>query len=146
MIYMPSHLIDRGDHWFALYSGTEAPHNRYDAGRHAIYGVEIPRYRFAGLSSVASLTSRMRTQPFFLSGARLYLDAAIQGRLRAELCNAFGQPLPGFTFDRCTPVIGDAESHELRWEGSDLAEYRAYGVTLRLEWSGGMVYSTYSGV
>jgi hypothetical protein len=144
MVYMPTHLIDRGDHWLGLYSGTNATHNKYATGKHAIHGVKIPRYRFAGLSSSASLTARVRTQPFFLSGPQLRLDAAVKGRLRAELCNSFGQPLPGFTFDRCAPVGGDSTAHELRWDGADVADYRSYAASLRLEWIDGMVYGIYA--
>lgn len=144
LIYMPSHLIDQGDHWLGLYTACDAPHNKYWSGQHTIHGVRIPRYRFAGLGSSGSLTARIRTAPFFLGGPRLQLDAAIRGSLRAELCDAFGRPFPGFRFAESVPVAGDNAAHELRWNGADSLDYQTYAVTLRLEWTDGMVYGAHT--
>ncbi len=143
MVYMPNHLVDRGDHWLALYTGSAGLHNEAQRGKRGVHAAKIPRFRFAGLSANASLTARAMTKPFFLNGTEIRLDASVQPRggvLRAELCGALGQPLKGFTFADSTPVTGDNQSHPLRWQGGSLDDYRLHPVSMRLEWTGGIVY------
>lgn len=147
MVYMPNHLIERGDHWVALYTGSASVHNQPERGKRGVHAARIARYRFAGLSAPASLTARVLTKPFFLSQGDLRLDAAMETRgvLRAELCGALGQPLKGFTFADSTGVEGDNQSHVLRWKGGSLDDYRLHPVSLRLEWTRGTVYGVFTG-
>jgi hypothetical protein len=140
-VYMPSHLIDKGDHWLGLYSAVAVKHNApRDQNRGTIHGVKIGRHRFAGLASNGSLSARVRTRPFVLSAPRLLLDAAIEGTLRAELCDAFGRPFGGFSFAESVPVRGDSPAHELRWQATGPGSYRHDAVTVRLEWTRGTIY------
>jgi hypothetical protein len=143
-IYMPSHLIDRGDHWLGLYSAANVKHNMArEGGENTVHGVKIPRYRFAGLGSTSSLSARLWTKPFILPSPHLAIDAAIQGSLRAELCNAFGQPLEGCTYAESIPISGDSPRHALRWKQADYGDYQFDAVSLRLEWTGGVVYGAF---
>lgn len=140
MIYMPSHLIDRTDHWLALYSAVNMKHNRARLeGVKTLHAVKIPRYRFAGLSSEGGLSARIRTAPFVISSNRISLDASLQGSLRAELCDAFGRSFEGMTIADAAPLTGDSEKHELRWK-TDVSAYRGDAASLRLEWTRGIVY------
>ena len=86
----------------------------------------------------------MRTVPFILSAPRLLLDAAVAGSLRAELCNSFGRPLEGLTFADSVPVTGDTQRHELRWKTSTVADYQYDAVSLRMEWTRGVVYGVWA--
>lgn len=48
-------------------------------------------------------------------------------------------------FSRDTvPITGDSGAHELPWKNADTADYQACAVTLRLEWTDGMVYGAHS--
>ncbi|NWG12672.1 MAG: hypothetical protein HXY20_03960 [Acidobacteria bacterium] len=144
-IYMPSHLVDRQKDWLCLYTGFDTRHDQDAAsGRQAIHGLEIPRYRFAGLAPRNSLTARIRTNPFILPGTAVKIDAAVAGELRAELCDAFGKPLPGLTIADCVPFAGDSEAHVLKWKNAGTADYQYDAVSLRLEWEGGTVYSVFA--
>lgn len=142
MVYMPNHLVDRGDHWLALYTGSAGVHNQPQRGRCGVHAARIARHRFAGLSANASLTARVQTKPFFLGGTEVRLDAAIEpgGVLRAELCGALGQPLKGLSFADSIPTEGDSPSHVLRWKPGTLDDYRFHPVSLRVEWTRGVVY------
>ena len=148
-VYMPSHLLDRGDHWLALYTGMNTNHGGIrELGApsipDSIHGAEIQRHRFAGLSSRSSLTARIRTIPFILPGPAIRVDAAIAGELRAELCNAFGQPLAGLSLADCVPLTGDSQQHELLWKNATFSDYTYNAVSLRLEWQQGVVYGVFS--
>jgi hypothetical protein len=114
-----------------------------EGGENTVHGVKIPRYRFAGLGSTSSLSARLWTKPFILPSPHLAIDAAIQGSLRAELCNAFGQPLEGFTYAESIPISGDSPRHALRWKQADYGDYQFDAVSLRLEWTGGVVYGAF---
>ncbi|MEO7649522.1 MAG: hypothetical protein ABIZ80_03575, partial [Bryobacteraceae bacterium] len=141
MLYMPNYLLDRGDHWLVLYTAMDTLHNQPDHGKRSVFGAEIGRHRFAGFTPLEGRVGRIRTAPYFLSGSRVLLDAKVEGSLRAELCNAFGQPLPGLSFADSVPVTGDNSSHELRWKKASAEAYRSYPVSLRLEWTQGAVFS-----
>jgi len=148
MIYMPTSLIDRGESWIGLYSAADVGHNGAGPsgreGMRTIHGIRIPRHRFAGMHTVASLTGRLRTRIFNPTGTKLLLDASIDGALRAELCDAFGRPLDGFRFSESVPVQGDSAAHELRWQTGDAADYIYDPVVLNLEWTSGTVYGVAS--
>lgn len=77
----------------------------------------------------------------FVATPALTLGACVTGNLRAELCNAFGEPLPGFRFSDSIPVTGDSISHSLRWKGGSSADYEFDAVSLRLEWTERIVYA-----
>ena len=144
-VYMPTHLIDRGDHWLGLYSAVNTKHNEPpERARRTVHGVKIGRYRFAGLSSQGTLSARVRTVPFILSTPRLMLDGSIAGSLRAELCDAFGRPLEGLTFADSAAVTGDSDKHELRWKTAIPADYQFDAVSLRMEWTRGVVYGVWA--
>ena len=133
--------------WIAAITGlrctpvVETLHNQPNRGKRGIFGAEIGRYRFAGLTPLDGHTATVRTKIFFLSSERLLLDARIDGTLRAELCNAFGQPLTGLSFADSVPVSGDSTRHELRWKQAGADAYLYYPVSLRLEWTHGTVFS-----
>ena len=145
MVYMPNQLIDGGDHWLALYSGSAALHNERSQAKRGIHGLKIDKHRFAGLASTASVTASLLTRPFYLSGTRLYLNSRVEGWVRAELCNPFGQPLEGLSFAHSIPLAGDSRRHELRWRDKTPADYQTHPVALRLEWLRGELYGIHQG-
>lgn len=142
MVYMPNQLVDMGDHWLALYTGSSGLHNQPERGRRGIHAAKIARYRFAGLASTAGLTARVWTRPFFLNRAAIRVDAAIASRgvLRAELCDALGQPRKGFSFAESIPVEGDSQAHTLRWKTGAFDDYSLHPASLRMEWTHGVLY------
>ncbi len=141
MVYMPNQLIDAGDHWLALYSGSPALHNQPQQGKRGIHGLKIAKQRFAALASTASVTASLLTKPFYLSGPSLDLNASVSGSLRAELCNAFGQPMEGLSLADSIPVSGDSVHHDLRWKNKSTADHQSQPVSPRLEWRRADLYA-----
>jgi hypothetical protein len=74
------------------------------------------------------------THPLTVAGRELSLNlkGTDGGRLRVELQDAEGKPLPGFTLEDCTPLTGDAIDAVVQWKGkSDVSTVTNQPVRLR---------------
>ena len=60
------------------------------------------------------------TKPLKFSGSHLELNysTAGAGQIRAELQDASGRPIPGYTLKNCDPITGDAISGTVTWKGN----------------------------
>ena len=144
MVYAPNRLIDAGEHWLLLYTASPGRHGdvREDGRERAtVCAARFAKHRFLGLATADLGMGRLWTRPFVLGGTELCVDARIDGVLRAELCDPFGGPLPGFGKERFAAVSGDSTAHALRWEGAETAPYQYNAVSLRLEVERGTVYN-----
>ena len=57
------------------------------------------------------------TKPFQANGGQLFVNVTTaQGALRAELLDATGQPLPGYTVADAVPLHGDQVAGQVRWQ------------------------------
>ncbi len=84
------------------------------------------------------------TRPFIFSGCRLNLNyrTGAQGRIRGELQNAEGSPLPGHTLDDSPGLVGDAIDGIVRWKsGADIGRFSGQPVRLRLAIEDADVYA-----
>jgi hypothetical protein len=138
-IYAGSSWIDLGDRWLCLYSATPQPHNSRVC-EFATMGATFAKNRFVGLAA-RRVPGGFLTEPFFPSEPEVRLDANVRGRLRAELCDAFGRKLPGFHLMDSIPLRGDSEAHVLRWKSADIAVHRHECLRLRFEFADGEIYS-----
>jgi len=105
-----SRLAD-GERW--------AENGMYSNG--AIGYATLRRDGFAGM--VADGLGELTTKPLAFTGAHLFVNAECRfGSVRAEILDAKGDPVPGFTADDCTPLVRkDATNAELVFKGGDLA-------------------------
>jgi hypothetical protein len=73
------------------------------------------------------------TKTFLLEGRRLIVNAdASHGRLRAELLDAAGAVLPGFSAIESVPLTADSAGHVLRWQGSsEVSAWKGRAVRIR---------------
>jgi len=84
------------------------------------------------------------TKPLVFAGKRLRLNFATSasGYLRAELKDAAGQPLPGFTLADSDEVFGDALERTVTWKGqADVSSLAGRPVRLRLVMSEADLFS-----
>jgi hypothetical protein len=77
----------------------------------------------------------LTTRPITFRGRKLLLNiaTAASGCGRAELQDASGRPIPGFTRDDCRPITGDHVEHAVSWKGGDLGPLAGRPVRLGLE-------------
>ena len=92
-------------------------------------------FRMDGFVSASSGAAggKLITKPVTFAGAKLALNLVSKGGTRVELQDANGKPLPGFTLEDCTPVMGDAITHAVVWKGGGLSGLAGKPVRLCFE-------------
>jgi hypothetical protein len=76
------------------------------------------------------------------NGTELRLNvAAKSGAIRAEMQNASGKPLPGFTLADCKPIEGDQVSVPVRWNGGAVRAKDPKGVRIRFVLENASLYA-----
>src|SRR5262245_2854596 len=104
-------------------------------GQHISY-LERLMLRIDGFASVNApyQGGEMLTRPFRFAGNRLAINysTSAAGRIRVEIQDAGGAPIPGFSLADCPEIIGDEIERIVRWKGSeDLGTLAGKTVRLR---------------
>ncbi len=76
------------------------------------------------------------TKPLVFAGSELGINfsTSAAGSVRAEIQDAAGKPMPGYTLDNCHEIIGDSVHHGIRWkDGADVSSLAGEAVRLRFE-------------
>ena len=146
--YATNDVISAGGECLLLYTGGNRLHNgKLPPGVEerwcGVMAATWPKGRFAGLATATGSRGSLTMKPFIPGAAAVSVDADIAGRLRAELRDVFGRPLPGYELHESVPVRGDSPGHVLAWgeESRTTAPYRYDAVSLRLELDDGAVYA-----
>jgi hypothetical protein len=89
---------------------------------------------------------RILTRPFWVQTANFFLNANVQGELRAEVTDVKGAAIPGFTLDKSIPLRDDCCYHLLRWQGDpDLSKLADREIRVRIEAHDATLYSLFIG-
>src|SRR5688500_859626 len=73
------------------------------------------------VSATADATpGELVTKPLTFTGDKLTLNlsTAARGSAKVELQDAQGNPIPGFTLDNCTEIVGDKIALDVAWKGN----------------------------
>jgi hypothetical protein len=84
------------------------------------------------------------TRPLTFSGSRLVLNysTSAAGRVRVEVQDESGEPLPGFGLEDCPEIYGDEIERVVSWRtGSDLTSWAGRTVRLKIEMKDADLYS-----
>ena len=76
----------------------------------------------------------MATRPLRFTGTELVINysTSAAGRVRVEIQDVDGTPIPGFAMDDCPDIIGDSIEHVVAWKpGADLGRLAGQPVRLR---------------
>lgn len=126
----------------------------YVSGRQGIPGTSLPGVSSTGLAvlrrdgfasvsdewprevarAVSGTPGTLTTRPIRFSGRQLFVNADIAGELRAEVLDASGRGIEGFTLDRSTPVTGNHTRAPLSWSGGASLE-RLAGTPVRFRFA-----------
>jgi hypothetical protein len=91
-------------------------------------------YRVDGFVSASAVDKGLLiTKPFNFTGAKLSLNVASKGATRAEIQDAGGKAIPGFTLDDCAPIQGDFVNQVVTWKGGNLSDLVGQVVRLHFE-------------
>ena len=102
--------------------------------------------RLDGFVSVQAPYSggELLTKQLVFNGADLQINysTSAAGRVRVEIQNSTGTPLPGYALDDCSEMVGDSVSHVVRWKnGKDVSQLAGHAVRLRFELIDADIYS-----
>lgn len=131
MIFTASNAIEIGDEVW-MYCGAWDGDHVY--GKRSCFSY-IAKWRMDGFASLdAGSSGTLVTKPMTVAGGSLQINAnAVGGSLYAELLDAEGNPIAGFTKADCDPITTDSISHTVAWNGSsDLSALTGQTVTLKL--------------
>jgi hypothetical protein len=99
---------------------------------------------FASLHASEKQTGSVTTHPVQFDGDRLLVNAACtaDGWLKAELLDADGEVLRGYSLNDCTLFAGDSTRHQLTWRGSaELPPAESRTVRIRFQLQNADLYS-----
>ena len=122
------YVQDHGS-WF----GNGVTYNRYSIRKDGFVSASAP---MAGGSFV--------TKPLVFDGdsLRLNYNTSAAGSIRAEIQDANGEPISGFTLDDCSEIFGDRIEHSVEWsKQADLSTLAGKPIRLRFELKDADLYS-----
>ena len=136
MLFANPWLIPVGDELWLYYAGMAHNHAAApdDVGRSSsLFRARMRRDGFvsadAGYSGGQFITPVLQ---FDGNRLKLNLDGSAGGWLQVEIQDADGQPVPGFGLTEADPVVGNATSKPVTWQGKDdLNELVGKSVRLR---------------
>ncbi len=148
MIWQMHHPIVEQGAMYLYYAGSEGIHGdifdsrlqpQVEVGNERVSGIQKPTlpfntalcrasWRFDRLwalvpSAGGATMGEAVTRPGQQAGARLWVNVHVKagGAIRAELLDAAGRPIPGFTAADCEPLAGDQARVAFRWQGGETA-------------------------
>jgi hypothetical protein len=121
-----------GDDVYLYYAGYRWGHKYRHSVDRQLGLVKVRRDRFVARQA-GEQGGTITTRPVVLDLASLTLNVDAQGgEVRAQVSDAAGRPIPGFTFAECRPIIADSLAAPVEWQ-RPLSALR--GQTVRLEFS-----------
>jgi hypothetical protein len=131
-------IVPVGDDVLLYYGGYQYGHKNY-IDRH-IGLLRIRRDRYFAMAAVGK-TGWLRTVPVRFDAERLTLNVdASEGQVRVRFVDTDGNPLPGYDFENCAPVTGDALDAPLVCENPLLA-LREHTVQIEFELTNARLYA-----
>ena len=132
-----SECITVGDEEFLYYGGYARGH-KFFSDR----SIGLAKLRKNGFVSrdAGSKLGRLRTPLVVTDATEMTVNANVDGELRVRLLDRAGQPCPGFDWQDCTPIRGDATAQPVIWNGSP-AELPGEPVQLEFGFRRAQLYS-----
>jgi len=111
-----------------------------------LYGNRRYTLRLDGFSSLNAgyIEGEMQTKPFTFSGKSLDINVSTSagGRMRIEIQDTAGQPIPGFALKDCLQIVGDQITRRVAWKtGSDVSKLAGRPIRLRFVMQDADLYS-----
>lgn len=127
-----------GDEVFLYYGGYARGHKIERWTERQIGLARMPRDRYVARRADGKL-GILRTPPLLLESAEITINAKVEGELRIRILDAKGRPIKGFDWLDCTPLRGDAITHQIQWKKS-LNKLRGQPVQLEFKLRDGELY------
>lgn len=131
-----------GDRLFFYVSGRQGVPGSPASGVSSTGLATLRRDGFASLDADAA-GGMLTTRLVRFSGKHLFVNiAAEKGELRAEVLDAAGAPIAGYTREDCLPVHADSTLARVSWKNDvDLAKFAGQPVRFRFHLNNGQLYA-----
>ena len=145
MVRSVERIIRRGDELLIYYGGIHGPHGRpghptVERKHRGALGLAIQRRDGFVSLDAGQDEGWLLTRPFRLPAGALHVNVdAREGELRAQLCDAAGEPLEDFEVSQ--PVTGDQLDAVVRFGTGNLSAYAHQTVRLRITARQARLYS-----
>ncbi|MHC4884350.1 MAG: glycosyl hydrolase family 32 [Planctomycetota bacterium] len=139
-----------GDELYIYYSAYGGDPKRtpsetwHTNGTYANGAVGLAKLRRDGFASMRPCFANAITQtrPVRFSGSHLFVNANTVGdRLRVEVRDLSGKPIPGFTFGDCNGFMGNSTGSQVTWKEHSLAPLAGQPVRFCFQMDRGDLYS-----
>ena len=138
MAWLRSPVYAHDEMWF-YYWGYDEGHK---VGKRQIGLARAKTDRFVALESQEAEPGRVATKVFGTACRRLSVNADADGGVRVRLLDSSGKVLPGYSFEDCCPVEGDAVAHPIRWKNQvELPDAKGSGIAIEIEIRRGSLYA-----
>lgn len=116
------------------FSGASAAENGHLYGGASTGLAHLRRDGFASLHANGTRQYMLTRKLCFERGRFLFVNAdALTGFVRAQIEDEEGNPLPGFTFADCTPVVANSTKSQMHFRGGALSALAGRALRIRFE-------------
>lgn len=126
---------------FTAFSGIAADGSRGSYTGGSIGMASLRRDGFASMEA-DSVAGTLTTRPVIFSGKHLFINASVEGYLRAEVRDLDQKPVLPFSLANSIPFTGDQTIEQMQWKGGDdLSLLSGKPVRLHFELSNGSFFA-----
>ncbi len=138
-------VFNHGDNTLIYYGGWDNTHNSEDP-RHSSIGLATLRLNGFVSLDAGPVPGRVTTHAMqYFNGPLLVNVDAANGSLRAELLDAEGSSISGYTMRECLPVQTDGISHWVQWRNHAELPDTKKPIRIRFEIKNASLYGFYAG-
>jgi hypothetical protein len=104
-----------GDEVYIYYGGYKFGHKGDRWGNRSVGLARMPRDRYVAYVA-GEIPGHVRTKVDPLQAGKMTVNAQVDGELRVRVCDPTGKAIPGFDYDDCQPIKGDALAAPVQWK------------------------------
>ena len=138
-------MFNHGDKTLIYYSAWDNAHNSKEPRRSGIGLATLPLNRFVSLGAGQEIGT-ITTHPMKNARGPLLVNAnTASGSLRAELSDAEGKTIPGYSADDCLPISKNEIVQEVRWQNHDHLPESEHSFKIHFLLTNGELFGFYAG-
>lgn len=128
-----------GDSLYFYTSGRKRNDVMWDANT----STGLAKLRRDGFASMNAIDGQgfLLTEKISFDGEYLFVNAEVKGQLTAEILDAKGRVIEGFSQEECLAFSGNSTKHRLRWKSGDLSKLQGTSIRIKFYMTNGKFYS-----
>ncbi len=142
----PAGLVEVGDEWLLYYTGYAGNHREVLQKPGAMGLLRFRKEGFVSIRSHPKDLSYVITRPLIWPEGNLWVNFdgvnafPEPGSLRVRVVDADRTEIPGFSYEECEGITGDAVRAEIRWKNASLANLAGKEIRLEFQFERGDLF------